>query len=169
LKALQKVLKCNSKEMRKLGKKMSETVMVGSMEIWRQNAHEIQPGTRDDANALIREEIDQLEHARVEEEGNAEIEAGIENEDDLMNQDQDEDDDEEIELFEVEDDRREMRGPEMGSERENEILNAEAQIGSIQVHEEAEAETEAGADEGEGTVEELADDEMNTDSESWFQ
>jgi hypothetical protein len=198
LKELQKVLKCNTKEMRKLGKKMSETVIVGSMEIWRQNAHEIEPGTREDANALILEEIEQLDHARVEEEGNAEIEVEIENDendDNMMDQDRDqeEDEDDEIEVFEGEDDRMAMRVPEMGSERENEIPNAEeAQMGFIQeeanrisgheeaqVHEEAETEAEAEAEAAEdqriveGNEEfdgrqEPADDEMNTDSESWL-
>jgi hypothetical protein len=34
LKDLQKVLKCSDEELRQLGRKMSETVIAGSMEIW---------------------------------------------------------------------------------------------------------------------------------------
>jgi hypothetical protein len=34
LKDLQKILRCSDQEMRKLGRKMSETVIAGSMEIW---------------------------------------------------------------------------------------------------------------------------------------
>jgi hypothetical protein len=40
LKDLQKVLKCNDRELQKLGQQMSESVILGSMEIWRQNARQ---------------------------------------------------------------------------------------------------------------------------------
>jgi hypothetical protein len=58
LKDLQKVLKCTDREIRKLGKKMSETVFMGSMEILRQNAHEIRRGNDESANMLIEEEVE---------------------------------------------------------------------------------------------------------------
>jgi hypothetical protein len=41
LKDFQKVLRCNDKEMQKVGKRMSETAIVGSMEIWRHNAKKL--------------------------------------------------------------------------------------------------------------------------------
>jgi hypothetical protein len=46
--------------MRKLEKKMSETVIVRSMEIWRQNAKEIDRGARDDVNELIGKKLKRL-------------------------------------------------------------------------------------------------------------
>jgi hypothetical protein len=66
MKDLQKVLRCNDKEMKKLARQMSETVIVGSMEIWRKNAQDIARGTRDDVNELIAEEGARMEEARVE-------------------------------------------------------------------------------------------------------
>jgi hypothetical protein len=44
---------------------MSETGIVGSMEIWRQNAKEIERAARDDATELIREEIERIEEAEA--------------------------------------------------------------------------------------------------------
>jgi hypothetical protein len=38
MKDLQKVLRCNDKEMKELARQTSETVILGSMEIWRNNA-----------------------------------------------------------------------------------------------------------------------------------
>jgi hypothetical protein len=54
---------------------MSETVIIGSIEIWRQNPHEIQPGTREEANALIQEEAEQLDRAAS---GDANADAEVE-------------------------------------------------------------------------------------------
>jgi hypothetical protein len=70
--------------MGKVGKKMSETVIVGSMEIWRQNAKEIERGAKDDVNELIREEIERIEEMRAETETGveAEIEDGIDDDGD---------------------------------------------------------------------------------------
>jgi hypothetical protein len=42
MKDLQKVLRCNDKEMKKLAKKMSDTVILGSMEIWPNSAKRIE-------------------------------------------------------------------------------------------------------------------------------
>jgi hypothetical protein len=64
LRDLQTVLKCNERELRKLGRKMSETVIMGVMEIWRHSAHsahEIQINTNDEVRTLIEEEIVELE------------------------------------------------------------------------------------------------------------
>jgi hypothetical protein len=72
LKDLQKVLRCSDEELRQLGRKMSEMVIAGSMEIWRQNAHRTKRGTGGDANKLIEIEIEEVERAEMttrEEEG----------------------------------------------------------------------------------------------------
>jgi hypothetical protein len=60
---LQKVLKCNDRELKKLGRKMSETVILGSMEIWRQAAQNIGAGRNDYANRLVEEEAVLTEEA----------------------------------------------------------------------------------------------------------
>jgi hypothetical protein len=98
LKDLQKVLRCNDKEMRKVAKKMSETVIVGSMDIWRQGAKQIKRGVKDDVNELIREEIERIEQAGVETE--AEVEAVMEeNEDGLGDRRDDDAEDEDLGLL----------------------------------------------------------------------
>jgi hypothetical protein len=66
LKDLQKVLRCSDEELRRLGRKMSETVIAGSMEIWRQNAHRTERGTSGEANELIEIEIEKAEKAEME-------------------------------------------------------------------------------------------------------
>jgi hypothetical protein len=71
LKDLQKMPKFTNREIRKLGKKMSETVLMGSMEIWRQNAHEIRRENDESANMLIEEEVERLEQDAAEREDNA--------------------------------------------------------------------------------------------------
>jgi hypothetical protein len=58
MKDLQKVLRCNDKELRRLGRQMSETMIVGSMEIWRQNARRIEAGSRKEVNEMIEEEAE---------------------------------------------------------------------------------------------------------------
>jgi hypothetical protein len=63
---LQKVLRCNNKEMKKLDRKMSETVIFGSWEIWRNNAKHIERGNRDEVNQLIAEEERSMEEAGAE-------------------------------------------------------------------------------------------------------
>jgi hypothetical protein len=60
--------------MRKLGKKMFETVVVGSMENERQNVLDIAPETEEDANTLIQEEEKRLNIVAIEPEADAEIE-----------------------------------------------------------------------------------------------
>jgi hypothetical protein len=57
LKDLQKVIGCTDQKIWKLGRKMSETVIKGSMEIWRQNAHKIERGPESEANGLVEEEV----------------------------------------------------------------------------------------------------------------
>jgi hypothetical protein len=76
LKDLQKVLRCGDREMRDIGRKMSEIVIAGSMEILRRNAHEVERGTHEEGNVMIEEEVRRLEEAAIE--GNEEIEGDIE-------------------------------------------------------------------------------------------
>jgi hypothetical protein len=57
LKDLLKVMGCTDQKMRELGRKMSQAVIMGSMEIWRQNADEIGREPENEANALIEEEV----------------------------------------------------------------------------------------------------------------
>jgi hypothetical protein len=66
MKDLQKVLRCNNKEMKKLERKMSETVISGSWEIWRNNAKHIGRGNREEVNQLIAEEERSMEEAEAE-------------------------------------------------------------------------------------------------------
>jgi hypothetical protein len=56
MKDLQKILRCNNEAMKKLERKMSETAILGSLEIWRNNAMQMERGNRDDVNELIAEE-----------------------------------------------------------------------------------------------------------------
>jgi hypothetical protein len=56
MKDLQKVLKCNDRELKKLGRRMSETIVLGSMKIWRQTTRNIGAGMNDEVNRLIEEE-----------------------------------------------------------------------------------------------------------------
>jgi hypothetical protein len=57
LKDLQKVIGCTDQKIRKLGRKMSETVIMGSMEIWRHHAHETEREPEHEANAMVEEEV----------------------------------------------------------------------------------------------------------------
>jgi hypothetical protein len=66
MKDLQKILRYNNKEMKKLERKMSETAILGSLEIWRNNAMQIERGNRDDINELIAEEEVSMEEAGAE-------------------------------------------------------------------------------------------------------
>jgi hypothetical protein len=52
---LQKVLKRNDRKLKKLTKKMLETVIVGSMEIWRQATRDRGAGMNEEVNRLIEE------------------------------------------------------------------------------------------------------------------
>jgi hypothetical protein len=86
MKDLQKVLKCNDGELKKLARKMSETVILGSMEIWRQATRSIGAGRDDEVNRLIEEEAVLAEEAGAAMEveqttgagGEAEMEARME-------------------------------------------------------------------------------------------
>jgi hypothetical protein len=66
MKDLQKILRCNDKEMKNLERKMSETTILGSLEIWRNNAVQIERGARDHVNELIAEEEVSIEEAGAE-------------------------------------------------------------------------------------------------------
>jgi hypothetical protein len=66
------------------------------MEIWRQNAKDIERGARDDANNVIREQIEKIEEAGVKAEAETETKTSIqENENELGDRREDdaEDDD----------------------------------------------------------------------------
>jgi hypothetical protein len=97
------------------------------MEIWRQNAKEIERGARGDVNELIREEIEKIEEAGVEAEAVIE-----ENEDGLgdLREDDAEDEDfgleeeQEQEEFEMDDGRR----LEVGVEVREEFIEEERRI-----------------------------------------
>jgi hypothetical protein len=65
LKDLQKVLRCSDEELRQLGRKIPETVIAGSMEIWRENVHRTGRGTNGEANGLIEIEIEEVERAEM--------------------------------------------------------------------------------------------------------
>jgi hypothetical protein len=47
---------------------MSDTVIVGLCEIWRQSAHEMQAGTEDKTSIMIREEARRLKRVDIEKE-----------------------------------------------------------------------------------------------------
>jgi hypothetical protein len=66
MKDLQKLLRCNNNEMKKLERKMSETVMFSSLEIWRSNAMQMERGNQENANQLIAEEELSMEEAGAE-------------------------------------------------------------------------------------------------------
>jgi hypothetical protein len=65
-KDLQRALGCSDQETQKLGSQISATVIAGSNGVWKQNTHEMQAGTEDEANIMIREEARRLEGADIE-------------------------------------------------------------------------------------------------------
>jgi hypothetical protein len=73
LKDLEKILRCSDQEMRNLRRKMSETVIAGSMKIWRTNAEAIESGTEEKANRMITMEIEEMNQEA------SEFEDGLEN------------------------------------------------------------------------------------------
>jgi phosphatidylserine/phosphatidylglycerophosphate/cardiolipin synthase-like enzyme len=75
LKDLQRVLGCTDRKMPKLGRQMAETVIMGSMEIWRQNVHEIPPGPAEIANLLIEGEVAQLDEEIEEQAREGEVDS----------------------------------------------------------------------------------------------
>jgi hypothetical protein len=76
MKDLQKVLKCSDRELKKLARKMSETVILGSMEIWRQVTQNIGAGMNEEVNRVIEEEAVLAEEAGAVMEAEAGAEAG---------------------------------------------------------------------------------------------
>jgi hypothetical protein len=66
MKDFQKILRCNNKEMKKLERKVSETAILGSLEIWRNNAMQMKRGNRDGVTELIAEEEVSMEEAGAE-------------------------------------------------------------------------------------------------------
>jgi hypothetical protein len=61
MKELQKVLRCNNKELGRLARQISETVVVG-----RQNARRIEPGSREEVNEVAEEEVERMNEWQVE-------------------------------------------------------------------------------------------------------
>jgi transcriptional regulator with XRE-family HTH domain len=117
MKDLQKVLRCNDQEMKKLARKMSETVILGSMEIWRNNVKQIERGNREDANDLITDEEASMEEIRVDLEReqntrNAEHRNQIEEDRDIFNEIEADRDAEEFEDDEEEEEKEEENGQE---------------------------------------------------------
>jgi hypothetical protein len=86
MKDLQKVLRYNGKEMKKLSRQMSETVILGSLEIWRNYAKRIEQGNRDEAKEPIAEEEARVELERERNMENSEGRAQNEREHDFMNE-----------------------------------------------------------------------------------
>jgi hypothetical protein len=148
--------------MRKVGKKMSETVIVGSMEIWRQNAKQIEHLLE------IREEIERIEEAGVETEAEAEG----------LGDRRDDNAEEEEEEFEIDDGRRleiEVRVREEVIEEDSRIVEPEEGQQIPEIHLEVEAEANVveevrrnenenevrieGEVENEGEIINIADDE----------
>jgi hypothetical protein len=139
LKCLQKVLGCTDREMRKLGRKMSEAVIRGSMEIWRQSAKKIfqeEASESEEASAVMEEEIRQLDQDQEElEERRDAIEVTISGrgEDDAGSSREDEEDEED----------------EFEPEEGREDLSFEIDPGYVvEARVEAEAETETGTEVG---------------------
>jgi hypothetical protein len=121
LKDLQRVLRCSDQETRKLGRQMSETVILGSMEIWRQNAKEIEEGTEEAANAMIREDAARFEGP----EAAADLAVELDDDDNDENENDDNDDPEERDHdWEMEADVE----PEDDRDADAEEANAEANV-----------------------------------------
>jgi hypothetical protein len=66
LRGLQIILKCNDRELRKLGRRMSEAAIMGSMEIWRQYVRRVERGTQEGGNEMVEAEIDDMNRDDIE-------------------------------------------------------------------------------------------------------
>jgi hypothetical protein len=66
LKGLQIILKCNDRELRKLGRRMSEAAIMGSMEIWRQYVRRVERGTQEGGNLMVEAEIEDVNRDDIE-------------------------------------------------------------------------------------------------------
>jgi hypothetical protein len=69
LKGLQIILKCNDQELRKLGIRMSEAAIHGSMEIWQRHARQAERGTQKEVNELLDAEIHNMADEDAERSG----------------------------------------------------------------------------------------------------
>jgi hypothetical protein len=157
MKDLQKMLRCNNKEMKKLERKMSETVIPGSLEIWRNNVMQIERGNRDDVNELIAEEEVSVEEAgaELEREGSSENEENrnqIEQENEWMNEAEGD-----VEEFEDEEETEETEETEEEEEEEESENRQERQ--DIRGEREIETGTET------GTMIRRTDDETGEDTD----
>jgi hypothetical protein len=69
---LQKLTTCDMKTMRKFGRKMSETVIMGSMKLWREYTKTMERGTNgEEVERRIEEEIERMEQEEQEEQSKA--------------------------------------------------------------------------------------------------
>jgi hypothetical protein len=153
MKDLQKPLRCNNNEMKKLERKMSETVIFGSLEIWRNNVMQMERGNQEDANQLITEEELSMEEAGAE----LERERTRENEQDRNQMDQGEEwrNDAEGDVEEFEDEE----------EEEEESENRHARHDVREGGREAETETEETARRTDNELGEDTDAEAEADTE----
>jgi hypothetical protein len=166
MKDLQKILRCSNKEMKKLERKMSETAILVSLEIWRNNAMQIERGNRDDVNKLITEEEVSMEQAGAELERersrkNEDNRNQIEQEEELMNEAEGD-----VEEFEEEKEEGENRQERQGIQGRRE-REAGTEIGrttgrtedEIGEDADADADTDAGTRMIFGMTGDVADDE----------
>jgi hypothetical protein len=66
LKALQKVLKCSDRQISELGRKMLETALIGSLEIWRQDIYQRHPQPGEQKEWIITNETAELRRVEME-------------------------------------------------------------------------------------------------------
>jgi hypothetical protein len=155
--------------MKKLARQMSETVILGSMEIWRNNVKRIERGNRKDANKLIADEEARMEETRVELESERNIE-NVENRNqieevgDLRNEIKA---DRDVEGFEDEEEEDEQEDGQEGQEGQVERdgrdgrdgREAEAEVETARGTTKAEDDTETETEMRFGTTEDAAGDE----------
>jgi hypothetical protein len=168
MKDLQKVLRCSNNEMKKLERKMSETVIFGSWEIWRNNAKHMERGNREEVNQLIAEEERSVEEAEAE----LQRERARENGENRIQMDQEEEwmngaegdvedyEDEEEEEGEESESRQERQGIQEEGEREaGTKMGRRLRRTDKETGEDTDAEAETGTILG--TTRDVADDEDN--------
>jgi hypothetical protein len=103
---LQQVLTCNDHKIRKIGKQMSETVINGSLEIWRQdmkNRHKEREEEQEEVQEVI-EEIRNFEEEEMREHGK------------IIERREDQDQTEEEGIVEEMESKSERKGPEARQE-----------------------------------------------------
>jgi hypothetical protein len=114
LKDLQKVLKCTDQEMMRLGRRMSEAVIAGSMTIWRHHLQGSERNMMPATNEILEEEVSELNRAEAEASARRETGRGVNDDGAEENNDRN--------LIEMMISDGEEEDESMG-ERENHILN----------------------------------------------